>query len=141
MITIEAKNGKAVLYDSIRELPIKRYNAFNRYLIQDSGIGSDLPSIHARFERFDLFLNAQRLQELAQERQNLHFTFHAILNLINFKSRAFACLCYSIDGEKIEDIENDLELEKALSLLEKIEVTQWDVEEALTDIRKKWIVS
>jgi hypothetical protein len=141
MKTIQATNGKIILYDSIRDLPIKRYNAFNRALIQDSGIGSDLNAISKHFAKLDTFLRGNKIQEALQERENLHVLFWSMLEGINYQSNAFLALCYSINDRKVGDIDNDIEQEECLRLLEETQVSQGDVEEALEDIRKKWIAS
>lgn len=141
MKTIQASNGKIVLYDSIRELPIKRYNAFNRALLQDSGIGSDLNAISRHFAKLDTFLRGGKTSEAMQERENLHLLFWSIFEDISYESSAFLALCYSINGRIVGDIDNDIEHEECMAILLDTQVTQGDVEEALDEIRKKWIAS
>ncbi|MGL5979408.1 MAG: hypothetical protein ACRCZY_00735, partial [Phocaeicola sp.] len=45
----ETINGhKVEIYDSIDELPIRNFHKYNKYLLVDSGVGSDLNDINTK---------------------------------------------------------------------------------------------
>ena len=44
-------NHIVILYDSIDELPIIRFHKYNKYMLIDSGIGSDLNDINVHIDR------------------------------------------------------------------------------------------
>ena len=43
-------NHIVILYDSIDELPIIRFHKYNKYMLIDSGIGSDLNDINVHID-------------------------------------------------------------------------------------------
>jgi hypothetical protein len=87
------------IYDSIDELPIVRFHAFNKMLLIDAGIGSDLADFDSHIERVTRFLmakdNDNAIKELANMRQNVYM----IQQGVSPKHMAFAALVKSIDGE------------------------------------------
>lgn len=100
-------NGKTVkIYDSIEDMPIENFKAYNRFLLIDSGIGSDFDDVDKHIERIVKFIATDReaaIQELQNLRQNLYY----IQQTINPKLMAFAALVYEIDGKKISDLSDD----------------------------------
>jgi hypothetical protein len=42
MKEVELAGHKVVLFDSIDELPIARFHKYNRYLLVDAGVGSEI---------------------------------------------------------------------------------------------------
>lgn len=110
MKTIDLDGHKVEIYDSIDELPIVRFHAFNKMLLIDAGIGSDLADFDNHIERVTRFLmakdNDNAIKELANMRQNIYM----IQQGVSPKHMAFAALVKSIDGEpcpyaSVNDIE------------------------------------
>ena len=132
-LKVGVKNVK--FYDSIKELPIDRYNALQGYLMQDAGIGSTMQDVEAHYRNLDMFLTAGKIQEAVIERQNLHLNFFAAINNINFKSLSFACLIYTINKEVIGCTET--ELNEALSKLEDLKYA--DVQDILDSLKKNFV--
>ena len=72
-------NKKIVrVYDSIDEMPIVNFQKYNKYLLIDSGIGSDADDIDAHIVKIAKFIkannNKKALQELQNMRQNMYMT-------------------------------------------------------------------
>ena len=70
-------NNKIIkVYDSIDEMPIVNFQKYNKYLLIDSGIGSDADDIDAHIVKVAKFIkandNKKALQELQNLRQNMH---------------------------------------------------------------------
>ena len=93
-------NKKVVrVYDSIDEMPIVNFQKYNKYLLIDSGIGSDADDIDAHITRVAKFIksnNAKKaLQELQNMRQNIYkgYSIEKIYNNYTYK------------GEGIQDID------------------------------------
>ena len=51
MKEVELAGHKVRLFDSIDELPIVRFHKYNRFLLVDAGIGSDISDYDAHVER------------------------------------------------------------------------------------------
>jgi len=105
-----------VLYNSIDELPASRYHWFNRQLMIDSGVGSDLNAFNRRCQNIKNLIHkdpAKAHQEVA----NLQGTVYFIMNNISPKMSAFCALVHSVAGnvimgemsnEKVEYIMSEL---------------------------------
>jgi hypothetical protein len=135
MKTIQIGKHEVKFYDSIKEMPIQRYNAMQGFLMQDSGIGSDMRAVEQHFKNLDAFLIAGKIQDAIQERQNLHINFYAALEKIDFKSMSFACMISTIDGLNVGI--SDEELKGALKKIEGVTLGQ--VSDILEELKKNFI--
>lgn len=106
---------KVKIYDSIDELPIIRFHKYNKYMLIDSGVGSDLEDADGRFVRAMKFIKSD--PELAiKELQNLRQLLHLISETINPTHLAFATLVAEIDGEPRTDL-SDTGLSEVIRIL------------------------
>lgn len=99
-------NKEIKLYDSIDEMPICNFQKYNKYILLDSGIGSNIDDVDSHLIRISKLIktdSAKALQELQNMRQNMHM----IVSNISPKYLAFAALIHSIDGKKVEDLSDD----------------------------------
>ena len=105
----EVKIGKhkVELYDDINQLSVKRYHAFNRMLLVDAGIGSDIADFDRHIERVRAYDKKEQKDNLLAELQNLRQSVYFILNGINPKMMAFAALVTKIDGSACDDLSDD----------------------------------
>jgi hypothetical protein len=123
---------KLQVYDSIDELPIVRYQKCNKYMVIDSGIGSDLQSVVSHIDVILQQINIDKdkaIIELTNMRQNMIFLF----NGINPKHFAFVPLIYSIDGKELIDI-SDTNVEKIYIMLNP---TKEEADKLINDVKKK----
>lgn len=106
MKTLLVNNKVLKVYDSIDEMPIVNFQKYNKYLLIDSGIGSDVDDVDAHLVRLAKLIKsdtAKANQELLNLRQNLHM----IVSGISPKYLAFAALIYSVDGKVVTDLSDD----------------------------------
>lgn len=128
-------NGKAVtLYDGIEELPMPRFHRYNKYLLLDAGIGSDLAAFDRHTERILAYLRQKdeknAMVELDNMRQNVYF----ILQNVAPTQLSFAALVISINGEPC----NDLSDEGLRKTFEKINgMTVQEFQENFESFKKK----
>lgn len=141
MQTIQLRNGTIRVYDSIKQLPIIRYNQLNHFLAQELGIGADGTALTRHFGKLDAFLASGDINAARQERINLGYNMHMMLNEIDIKSRVFLALVAEINGEPVGDLDDDDACEKALSLLSNTGITVGDVEDYFEDAKKKLMPS
>lgn len=107
MQKIEHNTHSIELFSTIKELPIQRHKAMQAMLLQDSGIGSDMASIDQRLSSAITFLNAGKTAEAATEIANFRYTAFSIMNGLDYKTKAFACLVHSINGKVFKDLTNE----------------------------------
>lgn len=118
--------GKIIkVYDSIDEMPIVNFQKYNKYLLIDSGIGSDADSIDAHIAKVAKYINNGSSKKALQELQNMRQNMYMVNNEISPRYLAFASLIYSIDGKPIEDLSDDglKEVLKSINEIRHFKVT------------------
>ena len=101
-------NKKIVrVYDSIDEMPIVNFQKYNKYLLIDSGIGSDADDIDAHIVKIAKFIKANNNKKALQELQNMRQNMYMVNNEISPKYLAFAALIHSIYGKEVNDLSDD----------------------------------
>lgn len=101
-------NGRKVsVYDSIDEMPIVNFQKYNKYLLIDSGIGSDADDIDAHISRVAQLVRSGDPKKALRELQNMRQNMHMVNCEISPRYMAFAALVRDIDGEKVEDLSDD----------------------------------
>jgi len=133
------KNGQIKIQESIKELPTWRFREFQKYLVQNSGIGSDITDIARHYENLDLFIASNRLEDAATERTNMHFNFFFMLNGINIQHLAFGVLIEEFGGAKITDHSETNLIVISDRIGKESDLTQKELEEVLTEVKKKLI--
>lgn len=106
MRTTVLNSKVVVMYDSISDLPIDRYHAFNKMVLIDSGIGSDLSDFDNHFERLRIYIKTNP-DEAIKELNNLRQSVFFIQNDISPKLLAFAALVVKINGKDYSDLSTD----------------------------------
>lgn len=101
-------NNKIIkVYDSIDEMPVVNFQKYNKYLLIDSGIGSDADDIDAHIVKVAKFIKANDNKKALQELQNLRQNMHMVNSEISPKYMAFAALIHSIDGRQVTDLSDE----------------------------------
>lgn len=103
------------MYDSIDELPIQRFQKYNKYLLIDSGVGSDLQDVLNHIERAKIYIKANPVMA-ATELENLRQSIYFVTEEMSPKYMAFAVLVNKIDGKEMNDM-SDAGLKKVLEIL------------------------
>ena len=105
----EAKlNGhKVEIYSSIEELPIIRFHKYNKCLLVDAGIGSDLTAFDGHIERVVRYIRADKREDAAKELDNLRQNIYIIIQGMSPQHLAFACLVARIDGQPVTDLSDE----------------------------------
>ncbi len=132
--------GKFKISDSIKELPIDRFTEFQKYILQDSGIGSTIEDVYRHSERLDAFLSSAKISEAVAERVNQHYNFFFMLNKVNITHFSFAVFVDSINDQPIEDY-SEGGLKIVCEKLAKVKLRRGELEDILEDVKKKLIAS
>lgn len=106
MKTIKVNNTEIKLYDSIDEMPIANFQKYNKCILIDSGLGSDIDSVDAHVVNIVKLINTDKNKAI-QELQNMRQNMHLIVSGISPQYMAFASLIASINGEPVTDLSDD----------------------------------
>lgn len=107
MKAIKINNKIIQVYDSIDEMPIVNFQKYNKYLLIDSGIGSDVDDIDSHIVKIAKFINLKDSKKALQELQNMRQNLYMINSEISPKYLAFAALIHSINGKRVTNLSDD----------------------------------
>lgn len=107
MVSVRIGRHDVRLYDSIDELPIGRFHRYQRALLVDAGVGSDMAAFDQRIERGRRFLMSGDKEGAQREFDNLRQTVFLIQNGTDTKLLSFAALVSEIDGRPCEDLSDE----------------------------------
>ena len=122
------------VYDDIENLPVTRFHKYNKMLLVDAGIGSDIADFDKHISRIAAFLakndNKHAITELENIRQNVYF----IQSGVSPRNLAFAVLVKSIDGKPCDDL-SDEGLKKIVDMF--ADVPYKDLAASIEAVKKK----
>ena len=98
--TIGKKEVK--LYTDIEEIPITRYSKFNKYMVLNEEVGHNFSDADAHFSKIYALINSPA--KLKTQLDNFRQLVYSLDKEQNFLNMAYACLVYSIDGIKCDDL-------------------------------------
>ena len=104
------------VYDSIDELPVVRFHRYNKMLLVDAGVGSDIADFDAHIERAVRYIRKGDNENGAKELENLRQNVYMIMQGQSVRDLSFACLVGEIDGEPCDDL-SEQGLAKVLATL------------------------
>lgn len=103
------------IYDSIDEMPIQRFQKYNKYMLIDSGVGSDIQDILDHIDRAKIYIKANPSMAVA-EMENMRQAIYLVSEEMSPKYMAFAVLVNKIDGKEMNDL-TDVGLKRVLEIL------------------------
>lgn len=125
---------KVVMYDSIEELPIVRFQKYNKMLMLDAGLGSDITALDAHLARVGEFIRNNELQNAAAEIDNVRQTLFNVQNGLTPHFLSLIPLMAEVDGEPLTDLSD----ENLTAVYERLkDVTFGAYEEAAKEVKKK----
>ena len=134
MVTVKIGKHTVEMYDAIDELPIVRFHKYQKLLLIDAGIGSDIAAFDQRTEKVRRFLMDGKPEQAAKELSNLRQCVWMIQTGISPKNRAFAALVSKIDGKEYTDITDDV-VESILDVLKDAPIKELTAQ--LEAVKKK----
>lgn len=134
MVTIKIGKHTVEFYDTIEELPIVRFHKYQKLLLVDAGVGSDIAAFDQRLLKAREFIAANKPQQAQQELENLRQCVFMIQTGLAPKHRAFAALVTKLDGRDCNNIGDD-----ALAAITDIlkDVTEQELTAQLDAVKKK----
>lgn len=107
MRTTQIGKYKVEIYDAIEDLPMQRFHKYNKMLLVDASIGSDLADFDRHIEKAMLYAKGKTPELAAVELENMRQNVYFIQSGISPRCLAFAVLVKSIDGKEQNDLSDD----------------------------------
>lgn len=125
---------KVVMYDSIEELPIVRFQKYNKMLMLDAGLGSDVSALDGHLARVSEYIKANDLANASAEIDNLRQTLYNVQNGLTPHFLSLIPLMAEVDGQAVDDLSDD----GLKAVYERLkDVTFGRYEEAAREVKKK----
>lgn len=140
MKKVRYKGNYLELYDSIGEMPITRFQAYNRFCLIDSGIGGGLEGVQKHIDAIKRLMSSGKHEDAAKELVNYHQNLIFIIEKSNPELMSFICLVKSINGKDLPELTADI-IESTIKKLGKDGLTIGKVRGALNEFKKKVILS
>lgn len=136
MKIIEFKGHKVELYDNADQLPIKRYQRFNKYLMIDNEVGSTFDDFDRRNLSIIELLKKDMKQEAIIEMENRRQMVFNAFQEYSPKNLALAILVHSIDDIIYIDY-SDESLSNISKKLDEIGFTKFMMDDNVSEVKKK----
>ena len=134
MRTVRLGKHTVSLYTSIEELPMERFHKYNKMLLIDAGIGSDITAFDAHIEKVVRYIQNGDRENAAKEMENMRQNVYVIQTEQSPQNLSFAVLVDRIDGMPCDDI-SDEGLERTRALLS--DVTRKEQTTVQAEVKKK----
>lgn len=95
------------MFNSIEELTAERFAIWNKMLLIDSGLGSDMAAVDDHITRAIQFINKGKQENAVQELLNMRNSFYFILENLSPKHLSYAVMIAKIDGKPMTDLSDD----------------------------------
>lgn len=128
-------NGhEVVLYDTPEDMPVTRFHKFSKYMLIESGVGTDMAAVDRHLARLIALNTKGSRDDLDTELRNLRQCLAMMYEGFDGKSLALASLVKSVDGKPRDDISEEglRETAKMFSEVSVGRLTEW-----LLGIKKK----
>jgi hypothetical protein len=119
MKTVQIKGMNVEIYDSIEDLPILRFHKYNKMLLVDAGVGSDLADFDRHIEKAIRYAASPTPNLAIAELQNLRQNVYFVQSEISPRYLAFAVLVKSVNGTPCNDLSDD-GLQKTINLFSDV---------------------
>ena len=137
----EKINGHEVkIYDGIDELPITRFQAANKYMMIDAGLGSDLSAFDGHLATCMQYMANGDLKKAEQTLLNARESLHFVVSNVSPKMMAFACFVHSIDGVEYDDL-TESGVNNTIEVIKKTKISIGLVSDLIRNVKKKLILN
>ena len=130
-------NHTIQFFDSAENMPMKRYQKFNKFLAKDNEIGSDFSDFNQRSLKAIEYLKKDMKDEAVKELENRRMMVFNAFKEYSPKHNSLAILVHSIDGQIYTDVSTD-GLQEIIDKLDEIGFTQEQVKETVSQVKKNY---
>jgi predicted SprT family Zn-dependent metalloprotease len=136
MRTLRHDGHEVILYSGAENMPMKRYQRFNKFIMIDNEVGSSFEDYNRRSLKAIEFLKKGMTKEAAQELDNRRMMVYNSFMEYSPRGRAFAILVHSIDGVEYKDTSSD-GLDVILDKLDEIGLSYESLTAETEAVKKK----
>ena len=134
MITKNINGHVVKVYDSIEELPIINFQKYNKFMLIDSVIGSDIADIDVSVLKVLKYIQQGDTDMAVKQLDNMRNAMHLVAQEISPKYLAFTALLAEIDGKPITDVSDS----NLMSILEVLNTERkYFIDAILLQFKKK----
>jgi hypothetical protein len=137
MIIDEIGGHKIERFSSIDDTPIPRFMNFNRYVMLESGVGSDLQAIDNHDKKIILWAKRGEYEKIIRATQNRNQSMRWVLDGLHPGLMSYAVLIRSIDGNLVYDY-SDEACKSMVMKLGKWGATKGLIERAVDAVKKNF---
>lgn len=136
MINFFKKKIEVEFYDSIEEMPHRRYMKFNKEMMRQNEVGNEMTDVLKRINRAMSFISADSSDKAFKELSNAKMAFNYANAQLQPKGLALATMVKKINGIKQNDLTSD-GLRNVLEILQNLGITKNEVDTLTDSIKKK----
>lgn len=136
MKIVTTENHTIEMYDSIHNLPAWRDNKVNYYLLEDSGLGTDINAVGALLNSIVVASRNNNPKDVETAVFNIMSNIWGQINEYRPDFMAWACFIKSIDGKPFDDLSRE-NIEKTIKMLSDDGLTLGDIIDTLDELKKK----
>lgn len=133
MVKVKIGKHEVEMYDAIDELPIVRFHKYQKLLLVDAGVGSDIAGFDQKLEKAKRFIASEKPEQAMQELENLRQGVFMIQNETSPKHKSFSALVTKVDGKEFGV--TDAELDEITAILNDVPVGE--LADQLDSVKKK----
>lgn len=136
MITFKKKKTIIVFYDSIEEMPHRRYMKFNKEMMRANEVGNTMVDVIKRIDRAMGFIQAKESDKATKELSNARMAYSYSQAELEPRGLALAAMVKSVNGVESKDITTS-GLQHTLTILQNIGMTKKELDSNADSIKKK----
>lgn len=136
MLEITLKGRKLKMYESVQEMPIEVFQAYNLNLMLDAGIGSDMNAAAEHIAKIKTYVLRKEAEKANQQLDILYQNLAFVVSKSSPEMNSFVCLIASIDGKINSDLSEE-GIKRTLKYLNKRGLTVGKIRSFLNGVKKK----
>jgi len=136
MITFKKKKTEVRFYDSIEDMPHRRYMKFNKEMMRGNEVGNSIADVIKRIDRAMGFIQAKESDKAVRELSNARLAYSYSQAELEPRGLALAAMVKSINGVEVDDITSS-GLQNTLEVLQNIGMTKKELYGNADYIKKK----
>ena len=136
MIIFKKKKTEVKFYDSIEEMPHRRYMKFNKEMMRANEVGNSMTDVIKRIDRAMGFIQAKESDKAVRELSNARLASSYSQAELEPKGLALAAMVKSINGVEVDDITTS-GLQNTLEVLQNIGMSKRELDHNADSVKKK----
>jgi len=136
MIIFKKKKTEVKFYDSIEEMPHRRYMKFNKEMMRANEVGNSMTDVIKRIDRAMGFIQAKESDKAVRELSNARLAYSYSQAELEPKGLALAAMVKSINGVEVDDITTS-GLQNTLEVLQNIGMSKKELDHNADSVKKK----